>query len=111
MPESRRPAINGLEVTPRLSSDRMKKSGKSLPEIGAELRVGSVLQGSVQKAGDPLRISVRLIDVASQRLLWSRIHDIVLTIIFSKCISLMDRPDEAIAAAKKAADLDPPRSR
>ena len=69
--------ISGLEVTPRLSSDRMKKSGKSLPEIGSELRVGTILQGSVRKAGNQLRISVQLIDVSSQRNLWSRDHTTV----------------------------------
>ncbi len=65
--------ISGLQVVTSLSSDRLKKSGKSTSEIGNELKVGTLLAGSLRKAGEQLRISVQLIDVATQRQVWS--HD------------------------------------
>ena len=52
-----------------------KKTGKSIAEIGRELRVGTILEGSVRKAGDRLRITAQLIDVASQGHLWSQDYD------------------------------------
>ena len=69
--------ISRLEVIARTSSARAKKSGKSVPEIGAELRAGTLLEGSVRKAGEQLRITVKLIDVASQRQLWSQDYNTV----------------------------------
>lgn len=69
--------ISRLEVIARTSSARAKRSGKSVPEIGAELRAGTLLEGSVRKAGDQLRITVKLIDVKSQRQLWAQDYNTV----------------------------------
>ena len=52
-----------------------KDRNKQVKEIGKELRVGSILEGSVRKAGDRVRTSVQLIDVVSDSQVWSEIYD------------------------------------
>ena len=47
----------------------------ALPEIGARLRVGYVLTGSVRRAGDRLRLSAQLSRVADDTLLWSETYE------------------------------------
>ena len=64
-----------LEVVGRSSAFAFRDRDASLEEIGAELGVDVVLDGSVRRDGDDLRISVQLIDVESERVLWSRRYD------------------------------------
>jgi hypothetical protein len=54
--------IGDLKVISRTSSMRFKNSDLSLKEIAGELGVSAVLEGSVQRSGDDIRISVQLID-------------------------------------------------
>jgi TolB-like protein len=56
--------IGGLRVISRTSSMQYKGTKKSLPEIGRELNVDSVLEGSVLRAGDRVRINAQLIRVS-----------------------------------------------
>ena len=65
----------GLRVIARTSVMRYKGSGKSIAEIGRELNVGSVLDGSVRKAGNKIRISVQFIDTSSEEPQWSQDYD------------------------------------
>ena len=65
----------GLRVIARTSVMRYKGSGKSIAEIGRELNVGSVLDGSVRKAGNNIRISVQFIDTSSEEPQWSQDYD------------------------------------
>ena len=67
--------ITNLTVIGRTSSEKVKKDGKSVAEIGRELQVGTVLEGSVRKAGNQLRITVQLIDVATEGHLLSANYD------------------------------------
>ena len=67
--------IHGLDVIARTSVMAYRDTTKSISQIGRELGVGSVLEGSVRKAGDQLRITVQLIDVATQGHLWSHDYD------------------------------------
>lgn len=67
--------IQGLDVIARTSIMAYRDTNKSVSEIGRELRVGTILEGSVRKAGNQLRITVQLIDVATQGHLWSRDYD------------------------------------
>ena len=52
-----------------------KVTDKSIADIGRELRVGTILEGSMRKAGDRLRITAQLVDVESQGHLWSQDYD------------------------------------
>jgi serine/threonine-protein kinase len=71
--------VPGLHVISRTSSDTYRDTDKRIPEIGRELRVGYVLEGSVQRAGDRVHINVQLIDAVSEGHLWGETYDRVLT--------------------------------
>ena len=75
--------IRGLRVAARTSAGAFK--GKSIPiaEIGATLNVASVLEGSVRKSGNRVRISVQLVKVADGYHLWSETYDRTLDDIFA----------------------------
>ena len=75
--------IPNLRVIARTSVLPYKTTAKSVAQIGAELGVGSVLEGSVRKAGDRLRISLQLIDVGSQEHIWSERFDRELSDVFA----------------------------
>ena len=76
-------SIGGLQVISRTSVMGYKGGNKRIPEIGMELKVGSVLEGSVRKADNFVRITAQLIDVHSDGHLWSQSYDRELKNIFS----------------------------
>ncbi|NIV71579.1 MAG: protein kinase, partial [Calditrichae bacterium] len=67
--------ISDFEVIARTSVMRYKNTAKSVKEIGTELQIGSALTGSIRKANNQLRITVRLVDVNNETNLWSRNYD------------------------------------
>ncbi len=67
--------IGGLKVIARTSVMGYKGGEKKIDEIARELKVGTILEGSVRKAGDKLRITVQLIDSESSDHLWSESYD------------------------------------
>jgi TolB-like protein/DNA-binding winged helix-turn-helix (wHTH) protein len=67
--------LDGLRVTGRTSSFYFKGRNEDLRTIGQTLSVGHVLEGSVRKAGDQLRITAQLVDVSDGFHLWSAIYD------------------------------------
>ena len=67
--------LDGLRVAARTSSFAFKGKPEDVREIGHRLGVGAVLEGSVRKAGDRLRITVQLINVADGYHLWSQRFD------------------------------------
>ncbi|MDA4127213.1 MAG: tetratricopeptide repeat protein [Thaumarchaeota archaeon] len=67
--------IGDLRVISRTSVMSYKGTKKSMTEIARELNVGSILEGSVRKAGDDLRITVQLIDAKNDEHLWSQDYD------------------------------------
>lgn len=67
--------LEGLRVTARTSSFAFKGKLEDVREIGNRLGVGAVLEGSVRKAGERLRITVQLINVADGYHLWSERFD------------------------------------
>ncbi|HSD72572.1 MAG TPA: hypothetical protein VLE54_07270, partial [Thermoanaerobaculia bacterium] len=66
--------ISALRVISRTSAMRYKGSKKSLPEIAKELRVDAVVEGSVLRSGDRIRINARLID-STERQMWTDSYD------------------------------------
>jgi TolB-like protein/DNA-binding winged helix-turn-helix (wHTH) protein len=72
---SRLALVPGLKVISRTSVNRYRQTDKSLPEIANELSVSTILEGSVQRAGDQVRINVQLIDAHSDTHLWSQTYD------------------------------------
>ncbi len=75
--------IRGLKVISRTSAMRYKDTSKSVGEIAKELNVGSLVEGSVRKASDDLRISAQLIDGRSDEHLWSQDYDRRLENVFA----------------------------
>jgi len=75
--------IEDLKVTSRTSAMRFKGSEKSLQEIGKELGVAYILEGSVRKQGNKVRITVQLIDVESDQHKWSHTYDQNLDDVFA----------------------------
>jgi len=75
--------ISDLKVISRTSVMRYKGTGKSVPEIGKELNVGTVLEGSVRHAGNQVRIVAQLIDALDEGHLWANTYDKEMTQIFA----------------------------
>ena len=71
--------LGALRVTSRTSVRRYAGSRRTVPEIAGELGVANVLEGSVRRAGNQVRISVRLIDAGSDEPLWAEAYDRELT--------------------------------
>ncbi|MCI0433916.1 MAG: tetratricopeptide repeat protein [Gemmatimonadetes bacterium] len=68
-------SIAGLRVISRTSVMRYRNTEKTVPIIGAELGVGTILEGSVRVLGDQIRIVAQLIDVASDGHVWTDTYD------------------------------------
>ncbi len=75
--------VRALTVISRTSAMAFKGSTDSLKEIASRLEVRTVLEGSVRRAGDRVRIAAQLIDAASDRHLWAETYDRQLTDIFA----------------------------
>ena len=67
--------VRNLRVASRTASFRFRDGSVDPREIGRQLHVGAVLEGSVRKAGDRLRITAQLIDALSGFHLWSESFD------------------------------------
>jgi adenylate cyclase len=67
--------IKNLKVTSRTSSFFFKNKNIPLPQIGRELNVANILEGSIRLAGNKMRISVKLVDVAGDLPFWSQKFD------------------------------------
>jgi len=74
--------IRGLKVTSRSSSFMFRGSDAGSREIGAQLGVAHLVEGSVRRQGEDVRISVQLIDARSDQHLWSQTFDRRLVDIF-----------------------------
>jgi len=67
--------VDGLRVAARTSSFQFGGAGRDLKEVGAKLDVETVLEGSVRRAGDRLRVTVELVEVDSGFQRWSQRYD------------------------------------
>jgi len=75
--------IGELKVISRTSIMNYKNSKKSIREIGKELGVSNILEGSVRKYGNQIRVSAQLINVETDHNLWAETYDRDLSEIFS----------------------------
>ncbi|UCF79389.1 MAG: protein kinase [Candidatus Eiseniibacteriota bacterium] len=90
--------IGQLKVISRTSVMRYKNVDKSLREIGRELNVATILQGSVRRAGDRVRIVSQLVDTRTEEHLWVETYDREMKDIFA----IQSDVAQNIAAALKA---------
>ena len=89
--------IPGLSVISRTSVMRYKGATKQIGEIGRELSVATVLEGSVRKDGNRVRVSAQLVDVAGDRTLWSEQFDRELRDVFA----IQEEVSQQVARALK----------
>ena len=75
--------IADLKVISRTSTQHYKSAPENLPEIARLLGVAHILEGSVQKSGEAVRVNVQLIKAANDSHLWADTYDRKLTDIFS----------------------------
>jgi TolB-like protein/tetratricopeptide (TPR) repeat protein len=99
--------VDGLRVAARSASFRFRGAGVDLAEAGRQLGVGSIVEGSVRKAGDRLRITVQLIDVASGFHRWSQRFDRKLGDIFA----IQDEIAASVATTLRGGELTGPEQR
>ena len=76
-------SIGELSVISRTSVMRYRDTTTPIGEIGRELSAGTVLEGSVRKAGNKVRVTTQLIDAANDRHLWVQSYDRDVTDIFA----------------------------
>ena len=75
--------VADLKVIARTSTQRFKSAPQNLPDIAKQLGVANILEGSVQKVGDQVRVNVQLINALTNAHLWAEIYDRKLTDIFA----------------------------
>jgi adenylate cyclase len=86
----------GLRVIARTSVMKYKGTNKPVSEIGRELGVGSILEGSVRRAGDRVRINVQLVDPSDEEPKWSQQYDREISDIFAIQTDIAKRVAEAL---------------
>ncbi|OLD79122.1 MAG: hypothetical protein AUI33_03130, partial [Ignavibacteria bacterium 13_1_40CM_2_61_4] len=89
-------SIPGLNVIARTSVMKYKQVNKTVGEIGRELKVGTILEGSVRKAGGRLRITIQLIDVGSEAPIWAQKYDRDLEDVFKIQTDIAEGVAEAL---------------
>ena len=75
--------VADLKVISRTSTQRFKSAPENLPEIAKQLGVTNILEGSVQKAADQVRVNVQLINAMTDAHVWADTYDRKLTDIFA----------------------------
>jgi TolB-like protein len=92
--------IDGLKVASRTSAFQFRSGATGIPAIAGELGVRHVLEGSVRKAGNRVRITAQLIDASTDEHLWSQTFDRTLTA--EDLFAIQDEIAAATVAALRA---------
>jgi TolB-like protein len=95
--------VSALQVASRTSSFAYKGKDISLSQVARELGVNHVLEGSVRKAGNRVRVTAQLIDAESDRHLWSDTYERELDDIFDIQVEISD---SIVAALKVALNVE-----
>lgn len=88
--------IRELRVISRTSVMQYKGRSKSIPKIGRELNAGTVLEGSVRKAGNRIRVSIQMINANEDEHLWAENYDREIQDIFSVQSDIASRVADAL---------------
>jgi TolB-like protein/Tfp pilus assembly protein PilF len=105
--------VGSLRVTSRTSVMEYRETTKNIREIGAELGVSTVLEGSIQRSGDMIHINAQLIDAETDAHLWADTYDRTLTVenVFHIQRELAEAIAEQLHATltpEEAASIDAP---
>src|SRR5258707_140624 len=90
--------IADLKVISRNSTQRYQSKPGNLSEVAKQLRVAHILEGSVQKAADQVRVNVQLVNVQTDSQLWAETYDRKLNDIFSVESEIAKRIAESLQA-------------
>jgi adenylate cyclase len=93
--------ISGLRVASRTASFRFRSTGTDVQAIGRHLGVESLLEGSIRKADDRLRVTVQLVEVATGYTRWSQRFDRMLHDVFA----IQEEIAESVAATLRGGVL------
>jgi serine/threonine protein kinase/Flp pilus assembly protein TadD len=96
--------IGDLKVISRTSTQRFKGSSENLPEVAKQLGVANILEGTIQKAADQVRVNVQLIDAENDSHLWAERYDRKLTDIFAVESDIAAKIAEALQARLTGAE-------
>ena len=88
--------LHGLRVIARTSIGQYKSTSKTIRQVGSELGVGAVLEGSVRRAGDRLRITLQLIDAQTEEHRWAETYDRELKDVFAIQTDIAERTAGAL---------------
>ncbi|PYM01798.1 MAG: hypothetical protein DMF19_05250, partial [Verrucomicrobia bacterium] len=96
--------IRDLRVISRTSTQRFKNTAEQIPDIAKQLGVATILEGSVRKAGDKVRVHVQLIDAENDAHLWAERYDRQLDDIFEVESDIAGKIAEALQATLTGAE-------
>ena len=98
--------VKGLRVIARTSVMSYKKKDRRISEIGTELGVGSVVEGSFRKAGKKIRVTTQLIDVRDEQHLWAQSYDRNLDDVFAVQTDIAKQVSDALKVKILEAEID-----
>jgi TolB-like protein len=96
--------IGDLKVISRTSTQRFKNTAEQIPDIAKQLGVATILEGSVRKAGDKVRVHVQLIDAENDAHLWAERYDRQLDDIFEVESDIAGKIAEALQTTLTGAE-------
>src|SRR5438093_1114359 len=100
--------IGELSVISRTSIMQYKDKPKPIGEIGRELNAGTILEGSVRKAGNHVRITIQMVEASKDKHLWAESYDRELQDIFAIQSEIAQRVAAALRdCANRAIEIDP----
>jgi TolB-like protein/Flp pilus assembly protein TadD len=105
--------VGELQIIALTSAMKYRGAQKSVSEIGNELGVGAVLEGSVRKAGNRLRITIQLIDAMREAHIWSEVYERALDDVFAIQIEIAQSVASALQirlAPRSTARTEPPQA-
>ena len=103
--------VASLRVIGRTSVLGYEETSKPLRQIGQELAVGSIVEASVQVVGNRLRVTVQLLDPATQADLWAERYDRTLDDAFAVQSDIAQQIVAAVGATLTSAEAEPLRRR
>jgi adenylate cyclase len=98
--------MKGLRVIARTSVMNYKKKEKRISEIGTELGVGSIVEGSFRKAGNKIRVTTQLIDVMDEHHVWAQSYDRNIDDVFAVQTDIAKQVTDALKVKILDAEID-----
>lgn len=95
--------VKGLKVIARTSIMNYKKKQLNISAIGRELGVGTIVEGSVRKAGNRIRVTVQVVEVDSEEHLWASKYDASLDDVFAVQSDIASKVADSLPLALKKA--------